>query len=278
MLPKPDINFQRTPVTLILAAVAVALELACTFDDAQDGGRRLAYYNDSLGILPSIWAGELWRPFTTTLLHGGLLHAAFNCYWLVIFGSALENRFGPFRTLGLIVLLGYVSTLPQFIVSNYNTGPKEQIAVVGLSGVVYGLFGILLVGRRWQPELNAVCDDRTVRLLVGWFVLCIFLTHFGWLPVANIAHGAGLAFGILYGLAVFDGRRRLRWAAVATVATLLVLCTLIYCPGHAGYRRQRGKFVRADRLTSGSATASASWPAAWGCRFARRAGPGPWAL
>ena len=162
MLPKPDINFQRTPVTLILAAVAVALELACTFDDAQDGGRRLAYYHDSLGILPSIWAGELWRPFTTTLLHGGLLHAAFNCYWLVIFGSALENRFGPFRTLGLIVLLGYVSTLPQFIVSNYNTGPKEQIAVVGLSGVVYGLFGILLVAFFLWAGFDAVRSATTV--------------------------------------------------------------------------------------------------------------------
>ena len=94
MLPLPEINFKRTPVTLIVMAVAVSLELACSLDSLQDGGRRLTYYNDYLGILPRIWAGELWRPFTSTLMHGGLLHAAFNVYWLLIFGTALEHTFG----------------------------------------------------------------------------------------------------------------------------------------------------------------------------------------
>ena len=229
MVPLREINFKRTPVTLIIMAVAVALEVVCTFDP----GRRLYYYNDlKLGIRPYIWTGEIWRPFTTTLLHGGLLHAAFNVYWMAIFGPALENRLGSYRTLGLIVLLGYVSMLPQFIVSNYSQPP---VMIVGLSGVIYGLFGMLLVGRRWHPELEAVCDAGTRQIMIGWFVLCFFLTHFGVIPVANIAHGGGLLFGVLYGLAAFDTRRRLRWTILATAATLLVLSTLIACPGHMGY-------------------------------------------
>ena len=233
MLPTPEINFQRTPVTLIIAAVAVALELVCSIDE----GRRLPYYNDFLGILPCIWAGELWRPFTTALMHGGPLHAAFNVYWLIIFAPALENRFGSYRTLGLIVLLGYTSMMPEFVVGAYR--PEKWPMIVGLSGIVYGLFGMVWIGRRWRPELEMVCTDQTAYLLLGWFFLCIVMTRTGHMNVANIAHGAGFVFGVLYGLVAFAPRHRLRWAILAAVASLLVLCTLIACPGHRGYELVR---------------------------------------
>lgn len=238
MLAKPEINFQRTPATLILAAVVVALEIVCTLDEFQNpagGGRRLHYYNEYLGILGYIWTGQLWRPFTSTLMHGGLLHAAFNAYWLLIFGPALENRFGSYRTLGLIVLLGYVSMMPEYVLSGFSR--DEPVMIVGLSGIVYGLFGMLWIGRRWRPEFHAVCDELTVRILVGWFFVCIVLTYLNIMPVANIAHGAGFAFGALYGLAVFDVRRRFRWILLASLATTLVLSTLIACPGHYAYEQ-----------------------------------------
>jgi membrane associated rhomboid family serine protease len=236
MVAPPEINFKRTPVTLIIAAVAVALEIVCLLNE----DRRDYYYMDAkLGILSTMWTGRLWQPFTTTLLHGNLLHAAFNVYWLVTFGWALEHRFGSGRFLGLVVLLAYVSILPQFVISNYNQPVDQQIAVVGLSGVIYGLFGILLVGRKWHRELEQVCDARTVQILLIWFVLCILLTQARLLPVANVAHGSGLLFGIVYGLVAFDRGRRLQWAVLATVATLLVLATLVYCPGHKGYEHSR---------------------------------------
>ncbi len=231
----PEFDFQRTPVTLLVIGVAAALEVVGLVDPAQ----REIYYNKYLGILPYIWAGQLWRPFTTTLLHGGPIHALFNGYWLLIFGTALERRFGSARFLGLVVLLAYVTTLPQYLVTNYSTALSEQVGVVGLSGVLYGLFGMLLVGRRYESVLAMVCDRQTVELLIGWFFVCIVATHFGLLPVANIAHGAGIGFGVLYGLVAFDRRRRWRWLALAAAASLLVLATLVYCPGHAGYEHYR---------------------------------------
>ena len=107
--------------------------------------------------------------------------------------------------------------------------------IVGLSGVVYGLFGILFIGRRWRPELAAVCTPQTAQILLIWFFLCIVLTAVGAMLVANIAHGAGFLFGVLYGQAAFSPRHRIRWIALAAVASLLVLATLIACPGHSGY-------------------------------------------
>ncbi|HID76706.1 MAG TPA: rhomboid family intramembrane serine protease [Planctomycetaceae bacterium] len=232
----PEINFRRMPATLTIAALVVALEIVCLLEPQ----RRPYYYNQAgLGILPTIWMGRWWQPFTTALLHGNLLHAAFNVFWLVTFGWALERRFGSFRYLGLVVLLAYLSMLPQFVVSNYRQPLDQQIAIVGLSGVVYGLFGILLVGRRRHVELEMACDSRTVQILLFWFVLCIGLTYAGLLPVANTAHGAGLVFGIGYGLVIFDPRHRPRWLALVLPPTFVVLATLVVCPGHRGYEAIR---------------------------------------
>jgi len=283
MLVLPEINFKRTPVTLIIMAVAVALEVVCSFDDPQGGGRRLAYYNDYLGILPRIWAGELWRPFTSTLMHGDLLHAAFNVYWLLIFGAALENHLGSYRTLGLLVLLGYVSMMPEYVIGSFHLDLRREdpIMIVGLSGIVYGLFGMVFIGRRWRPEFEAVCSTLTAQILMGWFFLCIVLTYAGYMRVANIAHAAGFIFGVLYGQAVFERRHRRRWTIAAIIASGLVLSTLIVCPGHSGYehvKRTRrlwwSRVTLPPAVTSSPTTASAGSPAAWGCRFARRAALG----
>ncbi len=229
----PQLDFNRTPATLLVAAAAAALEIAFLLDDMQSGMRRVAMYNDLLGILPRLWAGELWRPFTTSLMHANLLHAAFNLYWLLLFGIALELRLGSYRMFGLMVLLGYVSMMPEYSISSYHR--EQPIMIVGLSGIVYGLFGLVWMGRRWHPDLYAVCDRYTSQILLGWFFLCIVLTYANILRVANIAHGAGFGFGVLYARALWSPRHRTWWLAAAVVASMLVLATLIGFPGHAGF-------------------------------------------
>jgi len=241
----PELDFRRTPVTLIVTAVAAALEIACTLDPHAGG-----FYQETLryklnvdyrlGMLSPVWSGELWRPLSASLLHGSFLHAAFNIYWTLRFGSALERRFGSPRFALLLLLLAFVSALPQFVISNWNVDDLQaQRGLVGLSGVGYGLFGLLLVGRRYQPELRELCDDTTAWLFGGWFVLCIIMTQQDIMNVANIAHAAGWIFGALYGGAIF-ARRRAPWLAAAAVATLVVLSTLFWLPpGHKLYQRHR---------------------------------------
>ncbi len=233
MISFPQLDFHRTPATLLVAAAAAALEIVFLLDDMQDGTRRLDMYNELLGILPRLWAGELWRPFTTSLMHAGLLHAAFNVYWLLLFGITLELRLGSYRMLGLLVLLGYVSMMPEYCISSYRR--EQPIMIVGLSGIVYGLFGLLWMGRRWHTDMYAVCDRHTSQILLGWFFLCILLTYANILPVANIAHGAGFGFGVLYARALWSPRHRGWWLAAAVTASVLVLATLLGCPGHAGF-------------------------------------------
>jgi hypothetical protein len=54
--------------------------------------------------------------------------------------------------------------------------------------------------------------------------------------VANIAHGAGLALGVLIGLAVFQTRRRWIWTTLAVAFSLIALATMIAAPGHPHYK------------------------------------------
>jgi membrane associated rhomboid family serine protease len=231
-LPSPD--FRRTPVTMTLAGVMIAMQIAFTI-------KPIAwehYYNAYFGLLPYIWLGELWRPLTSSLMHGGILHAAFNTYWLVWFGVVLEPKLGSVKFFGLIILLSYMSMMPEYVVTGF--GAEEPIAIVGFSGVVYGLFGLCWVGRRFDRDLYQCCDDQVAQLLIGWFFICIVITWAGIISVANIAHGAGWLFGWLYGQAIFNPlRKKPIWLILAVVASLIVLSSLIACPGHAGFEQAR---------------------------------------
>jgi membrane associated rhomboid family serine protease len=237
MLPLPELDFRRTPVVLTITAVAAALEVAC---QVRDPLREVLYTGDRLGLLSPVWSGEIWRPLTTSLLHDGLMHAAFNIYWMLVFGGTLERRFGSWRLLLLIVLLAYCSMMPQFVFSNRDISELDaQQAVVGLSGILYGLFGFLLIGRRHEQVLYEACNDATAMLMGAWFVFCVVAEKLKLMPVANIAHAGGVVFGVLYGCAIFERRHRWLWRSLAAAATVLVLTTLIYVPGNELYKQHR---------------------------------------
>jgi GlpG protein len=184
-----------------------------------------------------IWVGELWRPFTTTILHANLFpHALFNLYALIMFGVPIEERIGTGRMAAFVALLAYTSSLCQYVIYGFF---HPEMTAVGLSGVIYGLFGFAWVGSRYRHEYVYVCPPSMVQTMMAWFFLCIVLTIFDLLPIANIAHAAGLIFGLLVGLAVFRKKQRALWTAVTCFASAVVLGTLIGVPGHPGFELVR---------------------------------------
>ncbi len=240
MLPYPELDFRRTPVTLLLAAVVVAIELVCTLDP----DRRLVYQSTwKLGILSTVWSGELWRPFTTTLLHGQmfgtpLLHAAFNVYWLVTFGRALEPFFGSLRYLLLLIVLAFCATMPSFLAGNWDTPIWAQNGTVGLSGVIYGLFGILWMGQRYRQDFRSVCGAEVIQFFVAWFLFCVAVGLFG-VPIDNVSHGAGCLVGVLLGKSLFEKNRKWMWRTASAVVTLMLFSLAFAAPGHPLYRQHR---------------------------------------
>ena len=80
--------------------------------------------------------GQLWRLATCILPHLDILHLAFNLYWLWVFGTAVERVYGHAQTALFTLLFAVGSSSLDFA---FDRGG------VGLSGVGYGLFGLLFV-------------------------------------------------------------------------------------------------------------------------------------
>lgn len=138
-----------------------------------------------------------WQLLSYALLHGGLLHLAFNMYGLWMFGSELERLWGPRRLLQYYLVSVLVAGLAQLLVASST---PVAYPTVGASG---GLFGLLLGYAMLFP-------NRTIMLLIppipmpAW----LFVVLFGALEltlgvtgaqsgIAHFAHLGGMLGGWL---------------------------------------------------------------------------------
>jgi membrane associated rhomboid family serine protease len=181
--------------------------------------------------------GELWRLITSIFPHTNILHLAFNLYWLWVFGTIVEQVYGHLRTAALIALFAIGSGALEFAFA---------LGGVGLSGVGYGLFGLLWVLSRHDERFRDAVDQKTVQLFVVWFFFCILTTVMHIFSVANIAHGAGAGLGALTGAAiVYPPRRKLIAASIGTILVFGLWGSTVGRPkinltGKAGY--EEGKW------------------------------------
>ena len=158
--------------------------------------------------------GELLRLITSMFPHAGLLHLAFNIYWLWIFGTLIEEKLGHLRTGVLILFFAIGSGAWEFALASGG---------IGLSGVGYGLFGLVWMLSRYDERFKEGIDTKTVQLFVGWFFFCVFATYTKIMPVGNIAHAAGAVLGILTGLAIARPDNRAPIAAALGAVFLIGL-------------------------------------------------------
>ncbi|QDG53476.1 rhomboid family intramembrane serine protease [Persicimonas caeni] len=172
------------------------------------------YDIDALTLSYQAFGSEPWRLVTSALPHIDILHILFNLYWLWVFGTYVEEKWGHPRTFLLFLVLAAGSGAAEYAV--FSGG-------VGLSGVGYGLFGLLWIAGKHDPEHAEVVDSQTAMVFIGWFFLCIAATAVDAMNVANVAHGAGAVLGGLVGWAVGSrGAKRIA-AGVATAAAFALM-------------------------------------------------------
>ncbi len=179
-----------------------------------------------------VWGGRYGALLTTTFLHGDILHLLFNVLMLQRFGDAVERALGHLEWAVFCIGAGFVASGVELAVFG-QTG-------IGMSGVVYALFGLCWGARRTVPAFRTVASDDNVRLMLGWIVLTFVLTQMGFLHIANGAHVGGLVFGVtLAGLFVDRNlpaaRRALAGAALGAVVVLAVF-SVTYLPWNARWR------------------------------------------
>lgn len=153
-------------------------------------------------LLATLEAGHLWRLWTPALVHFSVLHLVFNGLWLWEFGRRIEGQEGSGRLLEGVLWLAPASALAQ-----YAVGAHPLFG--GLSGVVYGLLGYLVVVQRLRPRRAYRLPPGLPVLLIGLLALMAtgVTEPFG-LAVAHGAHLGGLLAGGLWGLlrAFWPGR------------------------------------------------------------------------
>ena len=156
--------------------------------------------------LPEVESGEVWRLVTPIFLHFGILHIAFNMFWLYDLGTLIERKLGSWRYLLIVLVMAIVSNVAQFVAAGPMFG--------GMSGVVYGLFGYAWVRGRLDPTCGLYLRPDIAFWMIGFFVICAL----GLIPnVANWAHGGGLATGAALGYLGFTLDRLRRQPAALEI-------------------------------------------------------------
>jgi membrane associated rhomboid family serine protease/Tfp pilus assembly protein PilF len=212
----------RYPVTVTVAGAAIAATLAFVT------GAKV----EPLFMTFEAWHGQLWRLVTSALPHVNLIHLAFNVYWLWVFGTLLEDTLGRWKTAAILLLFAAGSSAAEYAVA---------VGGIGLSGVGYGLFGLLWVLSWKDPRFIAAVDAQTVLLFVAWFFVCIVLTVTKVMPVGNTAHGAGAGLGVLLGFAMVTRDRQRRWI-IGTLAaiTIILIVAASVARSYVNFSKQAG--------------------------------------
>ena len=144
---------------------------------------KFGYFSES-----EIFSGRWYSLITSAFVHIEIMHVFFNMYWLFFLGPVLEKLMGSGKFLAFILVTAFISSGWQLATGHGG---------IGFSGVGYTIIGFGWLARDKFPEIRPYFNDRTLQIMAGWAVLCVFLTYFNIQNVANVAHIMGAAAGAL---------------------------------------------------------------------------------
>jgi membrane associated rhomboid family serine protease len=189
----------RTTSFIAAATIATWALLAVTnFDLTADmiGGFIPARMNGMVlpGALP-FWI----TPLTATLLHGGMLHLAFNMVMLLYCGRMVEAALGPAGLAILYVIGAYAAAGGQYV-----AGPTDLSPMIGASGAISAVFGAyaLLFGKPRGPAAHPriAMALNVVWLAAAWIalqMLMAFALASSGMVIAIAAHIGGFLAGLV---------------------------------------------------------------------------------
>jgi membrane associated rhomboid family serine protease len=127
----------------VLGIVHVLLAFVFTQEDTNEFILMFAFiparYSAGLPFgepLPGGFGADIWTFITYAFIHADFSHLAFNCIWLLAFGSALARRFGAARFLVFSALTAAAGAAAHLIVHFGEPSP-----VIGASAAISGAMG-----------------------------------------------------------------------------------------------------------------------------------------
>lgn len=98
---------------------------------------------------------------TSMFLHGGFLHLGGNMFFLWMFGTRVEHRFGRWLFLGVYLASGFAGAALHYI-----SKPSSLVPAVGASGAISGIVGAYFV---FFPKSRFDLDVYLFRWRVGTY-------------------------------------------------------------------------------------------------------------
>lgn len=205
--------YLRAPLAFALIVISVAVFVLMHFSDSvEDFLRFSAIVRGPDGFwydtgLDAIEHGQVWRLITPAFLHFSVWHILFNMLGMRYLGERIEMRKGTWRFALICLVAAIGGNVGEFFASGGRFG--------GMSGVVFALAGYLWIKGHTDPEDGLSLDQRSVNIMLAWFLLGVIAPLTAPNPdsprllpsifyhMANVAHGAGLGVGILFGLMRF---------------------------------------------------------------------------
>jgi rhomboid protease GluP len=145
------------------------------------------------GAVPVFGLHRWWTVLSAGWLHAGLLHIGFNMYWVYMMGPAIEELFGPARTIIIYTVGGVTGFLLSSCAGEYLNFSIPFLHTAGLtvgaSAPVFGLIGALYhYGRIASSSIKQQATSIILQAVV-----------FGLLMpgIDNYAHAGGFIGGYL---------------------------------------------------------------------------------
>jgi rhomboid protease GluP len=159
----------------------------------------------------SLWEGEWWRLTISAFHHGNLVHLIMNALAFWMFADLLEPKLGKLRYLVFCLLAATFSLLPETAMNQ---------SAVGISGMVFAQFGLILFIRRHDEDIAERMHRSLVPICFASLFICIPLTMFFGIPIANGAHLLGLVYGAIVGWLCYDLRLSSRYGSYAGLVVI----------------------------------------------------------
>jgi GlpG protein len=138
---------------------------------------------------------EWWRLITPMFIHFSLTHLVFNCLWIYVLGTKIEQIDGHITFINLVIFSSIISNLAQHFYG-------ESSLFGGLSGVIYGLLGYCMIIEMDTKQDRYDLPPALYLFMLIWLILGFLgiLNIFGFGNVANYAHLGGLISGIIFAM------------------------------------------------------------------------------
>ncbi|MCC7350851.1 MAG: rhomboid family intramembrane serine protease [Phycisphaerales bacterium] len=171
-------------------------------------------------IKPLVHQGQAWRMLSCALLHGSLLHLAFNFMALISLGKLIEAHADRIYLPILFVVCALTG-------SALSTVMMPEVPSVGASGALMGMVGFCAVLGYRRRSVMPAHFLRAILLSIGLIALMGIIAYN---MIDNAAHLGGLLGGLLLG-GIYVRRRitdfKLRPSAVARLTALLCAAILL---------------------------------------------------